>query len=115
MNKEELDEYVNKVNKINSNIQFTHEYGYDDKINFLDITLSKQTINDELKIKIIWFRKETISIRLLNYNFSHTKSIKTKQKNIMKNMITRIIETTKYSNKQQEDLKKLKDMSINSN
>ena len=33
----------------------------------------------------------------------------------MKNMTTRIIEKTQDSNKQQEDLKKLKDMSINSN
>jgi hypothetical protein len=57
------------------------------------------------------FRKETAAHRLLNYESSHGKSIKT---NIVKNMTTRILETTQDDKDKQEDLNKLKNMLLNS-
>jgi hypothetical protein len=60
-----------------------------------------------MKIKIRWFRKETASDRLLNYESCPAKSIKA---NIVKNMTTRIIQTTEASEEQKEDLLQLKKM-----
>jgi hypothetical protein len=74
--------------------------------------LTRINDNNNIKLKIRWFRKETATDRLLNYQSSHAKSIKT---NIFKNMTTRILETTQDDNDQKEDLNKLKNMLLNSN
>ena len=111
MNKQQLDKYVYDLNKIPGKIRFTSEFEQSDKINYLDTTLTKTTINNET-LKIRWFRKDTAADRLLNYKSSHGKSIKN---NIVKNMTTRILETTQDSKEQQEDLNKLKDMLLKSN
>ncbi|CAF5130122.1 unnamed protein product, partial [Rotaria sp. Silwood1] len=112
MNEQELNVYVKKLNDIRGSIHFTHEYEQDDKINFLDTTLIRFNKQNQIKIKIRWFRKETASHRLLNYGSCHGKSIKT---NIVKNMATRIIQTTGDAEEQKEDLFKLKKMLLNSN
>jgi hypothetical protein len=112
MNKHELDDYVDKLNNINGSIRFTSEYEQNDKINFLDTELTRINKNNQMKIKTRWFRKETASDRLLNYESCHGKSIKT---NIVKNMATRIIQTTEDAQEQKEDLSKLKTMLLNSN
>ncbi|CAF5009225.1 unnamed protein product, partial [Rotaria sp. Silwood1] len=112
MNEQELNVYVKKLNDIRGSIRFTHEYEQDDKINFLDTTLTRFNKQNQIKIKIRWFRKETASHRLLNYGSCHGKSIKT---NIVKNMATRIIQTTGDAEEQKEDLFKLKKMLLNSN
>ena len=66
MNEQQLKNYVNDLNNIKGTIRFTSEYENYDKINFLDTTLTKQTINDEQEIKVRWFRKDTATDRLLS-------------------------------------------------
>ena len=111
MNKQQLDKYVYDLNKIPGKIKFTSKFEQNDKINYLDTTLTKTTMNNET-LKIRWFRKDTAADRLLNYESSHGKSIKN---NIVKNMTTKILETTQNNKEQQEDLNKLKDMLLKSN
>ena len=108
MNEKELQDYVNRMNSIKSSIRFTFEYEKNERLSFLDTLLSRH--NNE-KIKIRWFRKETASDRLLNYHSAHQKSIK---QNIVSNMATRIIETSKEPEDQKTDLDKLKTMMMNS-
>ena len=107
MNQAELTEYVNELNKIKSNIKFTSESEDNGKINFLDTTLTRNL--KENKINIRWFRKTTAS---LNYNSCHQKSIK---RNIIKNMTTRLINTTQNITEQKEDINKLTEILKNSN
>ncbi|CAF1454244.1 unnamed protein product [Rotaria sordida] len=70
--------------------------------------------NDNLisTIDIRWYRKETASDRLLDYNSHHNKAVKI---NIINNMTSRIIERTKNKIQQQEDLNKLKEILVKSN
>ncbi|CAF5026638.1 unnamed protein product, partial [Rotaria socialis] len=112
MNKTQLDKYVNDLNKIRGTIKFTSEFEQNDQINYLDTMLTKTIINKETILKIRWFRKDTAADRLLNYESSHGKSIKN---NIVKNMTTRILETTQDNIDQQEDLNKLRNMLLKSN
>ncbi|CAF4179311.1 unnamed protein product [Rotaria sp. Silwood2] len=112
MNKPELDQYVYDLNKIRGTIKFTSEFEQNDQINYLDTMLTKTKINNDIILKIRWFRKDTAADRLLNYESSHGKSIKN---NIVKNMTTRILETTQDNKDQQEDLNKLRNMLIKSN
>ena len=109
MNENEMQDYVRKLNSIKSNIRFTFEYEKEASISFLDTKLSRN-IDDTIKIR--WFRKDTASDRLLNYHSAHHKSIK---RNIVSNMATRIIETSKDPREQHEDLNKLRRMLLNSN
>lgn len=109
MNEQEIINYINDFNKIRSKIRFTHEYQKDDKINFLDTTLSKDKNGN---INIRWFRKDTASDRLLNYNSNHSPSIKV---NLIHNMTTKIIQTTTDKLEQNEDLEKLKNILTKSN
>ncbi|CAF1290674.1 unnamed protein product [Didymodactylos carnosus] len=111
-NEQQLNNYVEKLNKIRGSIRFTYEFEQNDKISFLDTTLSRRNEGDQMKIKVRWFRKTTAADRLLNYKSSHSKSIKN---NIVKNMATRILKTTKEAGEQKEDLQKLKQMLLNSN
>ncbi|CAF4198778.1 unnamed protein product, partial [Rotaria sordida] len=102
MDENEIESYVKDLNKIRSKIKFTHEYEKNGEINFLDTTLSKtQDGNIEMK----WYRKDSAADRLLNYNSYHDKSVKI---NIIKNMTSRIIETSKNPIQQEKDLKILK-------
>ncbi|CAF5190571.1 unnamed protein product, partial [Rotaria magnacalcarata] len=112
MNKTQLDKYVNDLNKIRGTIKFTSEFEQNDQINYLDTMLTKTIINNETILKIRCFRKDTAADRLLNYESSHGKSIKN---NIVKNMPTRILETTQDNIDQQEDLNKLRNMLLKSN
>jgi hypothetical protein len=112
MNEQQLKDYVNKLNDIRSTIRFTCEYEDTNSINFLETSLTKHVVNNQLQVKVRWFRKQTASDRLLHYQSCHGKSIKT---NIVKNMTTRIIQTTRDPVEQQEDINKLKIMLINSN
>ncbi|CAF4741716.1 unnamed protein product, partial [Rotaria sp. Silwood2] len=107
MNKDQLNNYVEKLNKIRGTIRFTSEFEKNNKLNFLDTTLTRYIKNNEVKLGVRWFRKETASDRLLNYDSSHGKSIKS---NIVKNMTTRILEATQDNKDQEEDLNKLKNM-----
>ena len=109
MNEEQIKSYVDDLNKIKGTIRFTYEYENNGKINFLDTTLTRNENNKTIESK--WFRKTTTADRLLNYESSHPQSIKY---NIINNMLTRIIETTKDHDQQQEDIKKLKLMLIKS-
>ncbi len=102
MEEHEIKTYVQQLNSIKSKIRFTHEYEKFGKINFLDTTLSR---NDNENIGIRWFRKETASDRLLNYHSCHHKTIK---QNIISNMTSKIIQTTKNPVEQKEDLDKLR-------
>jgi predicted GIY-YIG superfamily endonuclease len=108
-NEDEIKLIVERLNKIRSKIRFTHEYETNGSINFLDTTLSK-TNNGNISIR--WYRKDTAADRLLNYNSHHHKSIKI---NIIKNMTAKIIETSKDTLNQQEDLNKLRALLIKSN
>lgn len=110
MSKTQLDSFITNLNSMNETIKFTHEYEDNQQLNYLDTTLTRNTI--EKRINVRWFRKETASDRLLNYRSCHQPSIK---RNMMKNMAQRIISTTKNSQEQQEDLNKLKDMLEKSN
>jgi hypothetical protein len=83
LNEQELNNYVNELNDIRGSIRFTYEYEQNNKINFLDTTLTR--INKENQIKI---------------KSCHGKSMKT---NIVKNMATRIIQTTEDIEEQKED------------
>ncbi|CAF5068029.1 unnamed protein product [Rotaria sp. Silwood1] len=109
MNKDELDTYVKKINKRRSNIKFTMEYENDKTINFLDTSLRRNENDNSIDIR--WFRKESAADRLLNYNSCHHKSIK---RNIVTNMTSRIITTSKHTYHQQQDLQTLKKMLKNS-
>ena len=108
-NEDEIKLMVENLNKIRSKIRFTYEFEKNGCINFLDTTLSKNNNKDNISIR--WYRKDTAADRLLNYNSSHHKSIKI---NIIKNMTSKIIETSKDSGNQQEDLKELKTLLIKS-
>ncbi|CAF1215941.1 unnamed protein product [Rotaria sordida] len=112
MNKPQLEKYVYDLNKIRGTIKFTSEFEQNDQINYLDTMLTKTIINNEIILKVRWFRKDTAADRLLNYESSHGKSIKN---NIVKNMTARILETTQDNKDQQEDLNKLRDMLLRSN
>ncbi|CAF4571682.1 unnamed protein product, partial [Didymodactylos carnosus] len=59
MNKQQLEDYVNELNKIRGAIKFTSEFEQNNKLSFLDTTLTRLSQNDETKLKIRWFRKET--------------------------------------------------------
>ncbi|CAF4045091.1 unnamed protein product [Rotaria sp. Silwood1] len=111
-NKQQLENYVNEINNINSTIRFTSEYEKNKSISFLDTKLTKLVNNSQPQIKIRWFRKDTASDLLLNYQSCHSNATKT---NIVKNMTTRIIQTTKDPTEQQKDINTLKKMLINSN
>jgi predicted GIY-YIG superfamily endonuclease len=104
MTEDDLKNYVRDLNSIKSRIRFTFEYENQGKINFLDTTLTR---NNDNKVSVRWFRKETATDRLLNYHSHHHISIK---RNIIKNMASRIIQTTKNTTEQQQDLEKLRDM-----
>ncbi|CAF1126020.1 unnamed protein product [Adineta steineri] len=112
MTETELKEYINKLNKIKGKIRFTHEFEENNSIPFLDTKLTKINDNNQMKIKVRWFRKSTASNRFLNYESDHGKSIK---RNIVQNMTTRILHTTKETEEQKDDLEKLKIMLLNSN
>jgi hypothetical protein len=112
MNEQQLKNYINELNDIEGTIKFTHEFEQNKELNFLDTTLKRLNDHSDSKLKIRWFRKETAADRLLNYESSHGKSIKN---NIVKNMTTRILETTQDNKEQEEDLIKLKNMLLNSN
>jgi hypothetical protein len=109
MKEEEVKLYVENLNKIKGKIKFTYEYEKNGIINFLDTTLSK---NDDNTVGIRWYRKDTAADRLLHFNSEHNKSVKI---NIIKNMASKVIETTKNTKNQQDDLNKLKEMLIKSN
>ena len=96
INKEEGKLYVENLNKIRSKIKFTYRYESNGKINFLDTTLSKT-------VDINWYTKDSAADRLLNYNSYHDKSVKL---NIIKNMTSKILETSKNPDHQQTDLNK---------
>ena len=110
MNKEEVQTYTEKLNKITGSIKFTYEYEQNKQLNFLDTTLCRNETSKEIEIR--WFRKTTASDRLLNYDSCHPPSVKY---NIIKNMTERIIGTTKDKIKQQEDLNSLKKILLKSN
>ncbi|CAF4924035.1 unnamed protein product, partial [Rotaria socialis] len=76
MNKPQLDKYVYGLNKIRGTNKFSSEFEQNDQINYLDTMLTKTIINNEIILKIRWFRKDTPADRLLNYESSHGKSIK---------------------------------------
>ncbi|CAF1453892.1 unnamed protein product, partial [Didymodactylos carnosus] len=67
--------------------------------------------HDDGRIDIPNFLRVHAADRLLNYESSHSKSIKS---NIAKNMTTRILQTTKDGSEQKEDLEILKQMLLNS-
>ena len=109
MSEAEVKNYVIQLNSIRSRIRCTYEYEQNDKLNFLDTTLSK---NSDGSVGIRWFRKNTSSDRLLDYHSAHHKSIK---RNIAINMASRIAQTTKDPVEQREDLDKLREMLGKSN
>jgi hypothetical protein len=111
MNQKQLNDYVDELNKIRGTIKFTSEFEQNNELHFLDTTLTRLNNNNNMQLKIRWFRKETAADRLLHYESSHGKSIKS---NIVKNMTTRILETTQNDKDQKEDLNKLKNMLSNS-
>ena len=80
------------------------------KLIFLDTTLTRNLKDNKINIK--WFRKTTAATTLLNYNSCHQKSIK---RNIIRNMASRIINTTQNKTEQTEDLNKLTEILRNSN
>ena len=105
----ELKLFVDKLNLLKDTIKFTYEFEKDKKLNYLDTTLTRNIVDKRIDIK--WFRKDTASDRLLHFESDHHKSIKL---NIITNMATRIINTTRNNNQQLEDLNKLKEMLIKS-
>ena len=100
MNNEEGKLYVENLNKIRSTIKFAYKYESNGKINFLDTTLSK---TDDETVDIKWYTKDSAADRLLNYNLYHDKSVKL---NIIKNMTSNILATSKNPDYQQTDLNK---------
>ena len=110
MNEDETKAYVKKLNTIKGDIRFTYEYENNKSINFLDVTLTRDTNNKKLNTR--WYRKTTASDRLLNYESSHPQSIKN---NLVKNMTNRIIETSTNNEHCLEDIEKLKRMLAKSN
>ena len=108
MNEQEIKQYVEDLNNIKSKIKFTHEFENNKTINFLDTNLTK---TNDGTIEVKRYRKESASDRLLNYNLHHNKSVKI---NIIKNMATKIIKTTKNPINQQKDLNKLREILIKS-
>ncbi|CAF1545313.1 unnamed protein product [Adineta ricciae] len=112
MKENELQEYVTKLNKIRGNIKFTYEFESNNKISFLDTTVKRQSKDNHIKVNVRWFRKQTASDRFLNYESDHGRSIK---RNLVQNMTTRILQTSKEKEDQIEDLETLKKMLQNSN
>ena len=96
INKEEGKLYVENLNKIRSKIKFTYKYESNGKIHFLNTTLSK---TGDIK----WYTKHSAADRLLNCNLHRDKSVKL---NIIKNMMSKILETSKNLDHQQTDLNK---------
>ena len=109
MEEHEVQTYVKELNKIKGKIRFTYEYEKNGTINFLDTHLTRK---EDGNVGTRWFRKETAADRLLNYDSQHQQSTKV---NIIRNMTTRIMETTKEKNEQKQDLDRLKTMLIKSN
>ena len=109
MNEDEIKLYVEELNSLKETIKFTYVFEVDQRLNYLDITLTRNI--EEKRIDVKWFRKDTETDRLLNYESGHHNSIKL---NIIKNMATRIINTTKNNKQQELDLNQLKDMLIKS-
>ncbi|CAF4083756.1 unnamed protein product, partial [Rotaria sordida] len=101
--------FVDELNLRKETIKFTYEFEKDKKLNYLDTTLSRNTVDKAIDLK--WFRKDTASDRLLHFESAHHTSIKF---NIIKNMATRIINTTRNNNQQLEDLYTLKQILIKS-
>ena len=110
MTSDQLNTFVKDLNVIEGTIRFTNEYEVNGSINFLDTTLTRNTLDKTITVQ--WFRKETASDRLLNFESCHQASIK---RNLVKNMAGRVISTTKDSILQQQALSKLKTMLCKSN
>ena len=64
MNEEQIQNFVNELNKIKGRIRFSYEYQKDGSIHFLDTTLIRK---EDPTIDVRWYRKNTASDRLLNY------------------------------------------------
>ncbi|CAF0851455.1 unnamed protein product [Didymodactylos carnosus] len=111
MDEQCLNDYVEKCNKIPGRIRFTFEFEQNDQISFHDTTLKRKAEPNKVIIKVRWFRKSTAADRFLNFESAHGNSIK---KNIVKNMVSRILQTSKEPSELREDLNKLKEMLLNS-
>lgn len=110
MDEDATKSFVDSLNTLEGSIRFTSEYEIDGQLNFLDTTLTRDTLNK--KIKVRWFRKTTAADRFLNYHSCHQLSIK---RNIVKNMSARIMDATQDKSQQREDLNTLRNMFIKSN
>ena len=82
--KKHIDIVINTFNSYDPNLQFTFELEQDESINFLDMTL----IRNNNMIITNWFRKQTLSDRVINYSSNHPTQQK---KNIVFNLVDRAI------------------------
>lgn len=68
----QLDNFLNFLNSLNPNIQFTLETENNDQLNFLDLTITR--INNKLKFGI--YRKPTTSDTIIPFDSSQSHQIK---------------------------------------
>ena len=105
MTPDQLDAFVKDLNVMDGTIRFTGKYEVNGSINFLDTTLARNAVDKTITVH--WFRKETASDRLLNFESCNQASIK---RNLVRNMAGRVISTAKDSTLRQQALSKLKSM-----
>lgn len=89
-------------NLFNTNIEFTLEKEQNCRINFLDMTLTRE----HLKITTNWYQKSTSSGRILNYHSEHPFSMK---QNVAESLIKRVIHIS-HPKFHKENLKRVTDI-----
>lgn len=67
---DKVEDLLNAFNSFNGKLQFTCELEQNNSLNFLDLTIIRNTTN---KLKTKWYTKPTSSGRYLNYNSNHPK------------------------------------------
>ena len=100
--KDQVDLVVKTFNSWNKNLKFTFEIEFQNRINFLDITLIRRRHD----IITDWYQKDVASGRLINFNSHHTLQQK---KNIIFNITDRaiLLSHNKFHMKNKEKIVKL--------
>jgi len=109
MNKNKFNNLFDELNQYNNNIKFTYEEEINSEINYLDLTLIRNTTNGSINTK--WYEKEIKKGKILNYLSMHPL----KQKiNTIENIMFKIIKLTDIKYLQEKKKYIINNLELNS-
>jgi hypothetical protein len=88
IDEDEVEPTLMEFNSFNKNLKFTMEVENNRKLNFLDVLVER---DEEGAIRTSWYTKECASLRLLNFNSSHSL---TQKLNVARNLIKRVLDVS---------------------